>query len=140
MADLANNGSGSGTESDTPPFPDSGTAIAALAQPDQTRPTAVDDRQLALLPAFSNLELLDLTGCPVTGEGLATILDFKSDNRTGQVFSCFFHEARLILPGFESTHADPTPLARWQGKFHFFLQSKFGPGAISEMSQYFRER
>ena len=49
MADLANNGSGPGTESDTPPFPDSGTAIAALAQPDQTRPTAVDDRQLAAI-------------------------------------------------------------------------------------------
>jgi hypothetical protein len=49
MADLANNGSDPGTETDTPPFPDSGTAIAALAQPDQIRPTSVDDRQLAAI-------------------------------------------------------------------------------------------
>jgi len=33
--------------------------------------TPVDDKQLALLPTLSNLELVDLTGCPVTDAGLA---------------------------------------------------------------------
>ena len=36
--------------------------------------TSIDDRQLAVLPTLSNLELVDLTGCPITDAGLAASL------------------------------------------------------------------